>query len=114
MVNHTAPLTVAPSPGAVMKTLIGEPVGCCTLTLRVAVAVRPAPSCTVAASVCGPSATVVASQLKDAVAAGPAPAKICAPSALSVHTSGAQPPGAESREPAAPPAVAASVGTVND
>jgi len=49
IVNHTVPLTVVPSvPGCVMNTLIvpGEP----TVTLRVAVAVRPPPSCTVSCS----------------------------------------------------------------
>jgi hypothetical protein len=49
IVNHTVPLTVVPSvPGCVMNTVIvpGEP----TVTLRVAVAVRPALSCTVSCS----------------------------------------------------------------
>ena len=49
IVNHTVPLTVVPSvPGCVMNTLIvpGEP----TVTVRVAVAVRPPPSCTMSCS----------------------------------------------------------------
>jgi hypothetical protein len=49
IVNHTVPLTVDPSvAGWVMNTRIVP--GAPTLTLRVAVAVRPPPSCTVSCS----------------------------------------------------------------
>src|SRR5205823_13354309 len=58
--------TVAPSaPGWVMNTLIDG--GCCTVTLRVAVAVRPPPSCTVSVSVWAPGARPDVSQLNEAV-----------------------------------------------
>jgi len=59
-----------------------------TLTLRVAVAVRPAPSCTVRPSVCVPSLTVVVFQPNDAVVAEPEVAKTCAPSTVSVKAMG--------------------------
>ena len=66
IVNHVVPLTVAPSaPGWVMNTLIVG--GGCTVTLRVAVAVRPPPSCTVSVSVWAPGATPEVSQLNKAV-----------------------------------------------
>src|SRR5207253_5328227 len=70
-----------------MKTLIVAGSGCCTVMLRVAVAVRPAPSCTVSVSVCGPSATVVVFQLNDAVVLVPDVVKIgvTPPSSRSVH-----------------------------
>src|SRR5256885_14872015 len=64
----TVPPTVAPSVGLVIVAVSD---GCCTVTRRVAVVELPEPSCTVAVSVCGPSATVAAvSQLKVNVPAG--------------------------------------------
>src|SRR5947209_17824408 len=48
-----------------MNTLIDG--GGCTVTLRVAVAVRPPPSCTVSVSVWAPGARPEVSQLNDAV-----------------------------------------------
>ena len=60
IVNHAVPLTVAPSLGAVMNTVMvpgggGGGVPFETVTVRVAVAVRPAPSPTVRLSVWEPS-----------------------------------------------------------
>ena len=68
-----------------MNTLIvpGEP----TVTLRVAVAVRPPPSCTVRSSRWAPGAAVEVSQLKVVVEAVPDVVKIGVdpPSSRSVH-----------------------------
>src|SRR5439155_668371 len=60
-----------------------------TVTLRVAVAVRPAPSRTVSPSVCGPSATVVVVHANVAVAALPEAVKTWPPSTVSVNVIGA-------------------------
>jgi hypothetical protein len=59
-----------------------------TVTPRVAVAVRPAPSRTVRPSVCAPSATVVVFHANVAVVAVPAAVKTCAPSTVSVKVIG--------------------------
>src|SRR5436305_357492 len=97
IVNHMTPRMVSPLRGWVMKTLIGPPGGggggaaFCTVTPRAAVAVRPAPSCTVRASVCGPSPTDVVFQLNDALVAEPELAKTRVPSTVSVKAIGVPP-----------------------
>jgi hypothetical protein len=93
IVNQTVPLTVLPVRGWVMKTLIdpgggGGGVVFVTLTGRVAVAVRPAPSRTVRLRVWLPSPTVVVFQLNDALAADPDVAKTCVPSTVRVNAIG--------------------------
>src|SRR5207248_1099944 len=70
LVNHPlrpAVMVVSSVPGWVMKGVVGPD---CTVTLRVAVAVRPPPSCTVRSSRWAPAVTVEVSQVNDAV--GPA------------------------------------------
>src|SRR5919201_314645 len=73
IVNHTVPLTVALSVGLVIDAVSD---GAVTVTLRVAVAVRPPPSCTVNCSWCVPGVTFELSQLNEAVAAAPDVEKI--------------------------------------
>ena len=75
MLTDTAPLTVAPSPGAVNDALRGPAM----TMLRVAVAVCPAPSCTVRFSVWAPAGTPVVSQLNEAVEVVPEVVKIGLP-----------------------------------
>src|SRR2546427_320123 len=68
--NHVVPRTVAPSaPGCVTATRSVPPAA--TVTLRVAVALRPAPSCTVRRNVWAPAGTPLMSQLNEAVEAVP-------------------------------------------
>src|SRR5256886_9213805 len=107
------PPTVAPSVGLVIVTEIG--VGCFTVTLRVAVAVRPAPSRTVRPSVCGPSATLLEFQLNDAVVAVPEVVNTWLPSTVRVNTIGV-PLAPDSLMPTVtvPPTVAPSAGLVNE
>src|SRR3989442_2794088 len=59
-----------------------------TVTLRVAVAVRPAPSRTVSPSVCEPAAYPAVFQLKVAVVAAPETVNAWAPSIVSVNAIG--------------------------
>src|SRR5439155_16315981 len=112
IVNHTVPLTVVPSvPGCVMNTRI---VPCCTVTLRMAVAVRPLPSCTVSCSWCDPAGTPDVSQLNDAVLAVPEVEKIgvAPPSSRSVQVMVPVPPVSLIPTGTVPPTVAPSVGVV--
>ena len=71
------PPTVAPSVGLVICTTGGG--GVVTVTLRVAIAVRPAPSWTVRFSVCAPLGMLLEFQPNDAVVAAPELEKIGAP-----------------------------------
>src|SRR5256884_176993 len=122
IVNQVVPLTVAPSAlGCVMNTLTVAGGGCCTVTLRVVVVVWPAPSCTVALSVCGPSATVAAvSQLKVNVPAGALLVKRTTvpgggrrgSSTLTVNES-VPPPLVETDALTTPPTVAPAAGVLN-
>src|SRR5439155_688161 len=65
IVTHLVPLTVAPAAGLVKAAVIATVFF--TVTDRVAVARPPAESCTVSASVCGPSATLVVLHTYDVV-----------------------------------------------
>src|SRR5947207_4723221 len=121
IVNHMTPRMVSPLRGWVMKTLIGPPGGggggaaFCAVTPRAAVAVRPAPSCTVRASVCGPSPTDVVFQLNDALVAEPELAKTRVPSTVSVKAIGVPlAPLADMPTVTVPVTVAPSAGAVNE
>src|SRR2546427_6515433 len=91
MPTATVPLTVAPAAGLVKAAVSGglvPPPLLLTVTPRVAVAVRPAPSRTVRPSVCAPSATLVVFHANVAEVAVPAAVKTCAPSTVSVNVIG--------------------------
>lgn len=66
MLTQTTPLTVAPEAGLVMKTFRTDGGELATVTVRLALAVRPAESVTVAVRVWAPLATVVVFQAKEA------------------------------------------------
>src|SRR5438477_1257773 len=110
------PPTVAPAGGLVNDTEIGG--GVVTLTLRVAVAVWPAPSRTVRPSVCGPSGTLLEFQLNDALVAVPGVfevLKIWTPSTVSVNTIGVpEAPVSDMPTVTLPLTVAPSAGLVNE
>src|SRR5882724_12638433 len=109
----TTPVTLAPSAGLVNDAVSGG--GSVTVTLRVAVAVRPAPSRTVRPRVCGPLGTLLAFQLNDAVAAVPEVVKTCVPSTVSVKTIGVPlAPVSDIPTVTLPNTVAPSAGLVND
>src|SRR6267143_285749 len=109
----TVPPTVAPSVGVVIDAVSG---GGETLTLRIAVAVRPAPSCTVSCSWCDPAGTPDVSQLNDAVLAVPDVEKIGVepPSSRSVQVIVPVPPVSLMLTGTVPLTVAPSVGLVID
>src|SRR6266404_2033907 len=101
-----------------MKTLSGPGGGgvvFLTVTPRVALAVRPAPSCTVRPSVCAPSATEVVFQANDAVVAEPDVPKTCPPSTVSVKAMGVpRAPVSDMPTLTVPLTVAPSAGAVNE
>ena len=113
--NHVVPRTVAPSaPGCVTATRSVPPAA--TVTLRVAVALRPAPSCTVRRNVWAPAGTPLVSQLNEAVEAVPEVVKIgVVPlSRRTAHVMVPVPPVSFMPTDTAPLTVVPSPGVVND
>src|SRR5438309_3236690 len=97
-----------------MNTRIVDGGGCCTVMLRTAVTVAPVLSCTEAFSVCGPSGTIVVSQLNEIPVGVPDWVKICAVlSTFTVQVKGALPPVSDAATVVVPLTVAPSAGLVN-
>jgi len=107
------PLTVAPAAGLVMNALSVPPPP--TVTLRVAVAVRPAPSRTVSVKACGPLAAPAVFQLKLALVAAPDVVYACVPSMASVNVIGVPlAPVSDMPMATVPVTVAPAAGLVNE